>query len=47
LFRVTPPETFSNLLRGPAPVLTLAPMQDVTTLDFMRVIMRYGGPDVY
>ncbi|MGA2853340.1 MAG: tRNA-dihydrouridine synthase family protein [Verrucomicrobiota bacterium] len=44
---MTPPETFSNLLRGPAPVLTLAPMQDVTTLDFMRVIMRYGGPDVY
>src|ERR1039457_2857435 len=22
-------------------------MQDVTTLDFMRVISRYGGPDVY
>ncbi len=22
-------------------------MQDVTTLDFMRVIARYGGPDVY
>jgi tRNA-dihydrouridine synthase len=22
-------------------------MQDVTTLDFMRVMMRYGGPDVY
>ena len=44
---MTPPETFSNLLRGPAPVLTLAPMQDVTTLDFMRVLARYGGPDVY
>jgi tRNA-dihydrouridine synthase len=44
---VTPSETFLNLLRGPAPLLALAPMQDVTTLDFMRVIARYGGPDVY
>ncbi len=44
---MTPPETFLNLLRGPAPVLALAPMQDVTTLDFMRVIARYGGPDAY
>jgi len=46
-YSVTPHETFSQLLRAPAPVLTLAPMQDVTTLDFMRVMMRYGGPDVY
>jgi tRNA-dihydrouridine synthase B len=45
--RVTPSETFSALLAGPAPVLALAPMQDVTTLDFMRVIARYGGPDAY
>jgi tRNA-dihydrouridine synthase len=45
--RVTPSETFSNLLRSSAPVLSLAPMQDVTTLEFMRVIARYGGPDVY
>ncbi len=35
------------LLKGDASVLSLAPMQDVTTLDFMRVIARYGGPDVY
>jgi tRNA-dihydrouridine synthase B len=47
LRRVTPSETFSNLLRAGAPVLSLAPMQDVTTLEFMRVISRYGGPDVY
>jgi tRNA-dihydrouridine synthase len=46
-FRVTPSETFLNLLRADAPVLALAPMQDVTTLEFMRVIARYGGPDVY
>src|SRR5208282_3658244 len=56
--RVTPHETFSSLLRGAAPacgaeasgrrpVLALAPMQDVTTLSFMRVIARYGGPDAY
>jgi tRNA-dihydrouridine synthase len=44
---MTPSETFSNLLRAEAPVLSLAPMQDVTTLDFMRVISRYGGPEVY
>ena len=44
---MTPHETFANLLRSPAPVLSLAPMQDVTTLEFMRVIARYGGPDVF
>jgi tRNA-dihydrouridine synthase B len=44
---VTPSETFSALLAAPAPVLSLAPMQDVTTLEFMRVIARYGGADVY
>ena len=42
-----PSETFSNLLRGNTPLLALAPMQDVTTLQFMRVIARYGGPEVY
>ncbi len=35
------------MLRAEAPVLALAPMQDVTTLQFMRVIARRGGPDVY
>ncbi len=44
---MTASETFSNLLRGDAPLLALAPMQDVTTLQFMGVIARYGGPDVY
>jgi len=47
LIHVTPSETFTNLLRAGAPVLSLAPMQDVTTLEFMRVIARYGGADVY
>jgi len=45
--RVTPPATFAALLRAPAPILALAPMQDVTDLAFMRVLARYGGPDVY
>lgn len=44
---MTPHETFSNLLRSSGPVLSLAPMQDVTTLQFMRVCARYGGPDVF
>jgi len=44
---VTPAETFSNLLRSAAPLTALAPMQDVTTRSFMRVIDRYGGPEVY
>ena len=44
---MTPSETFLNLLRSNAPLLALAPMQDVTTLQFMRVIARYGGPDIY
>ena len=28
-------------------MLALAPMQDVTDLPFMRVVQRYGGPDIY
>ena len=38
---------FLNLLRSGAPVLALAPMQDVTTLEFWRVLARYGGADAY
>ena len=44
---MTPAETFSRLLRCPAPLTALAPMQDVTTLQFMRVVDRYGGPEIY
>ncbi|MDE0827279.1 MAG: tRNA-dihydrouridine synthase [Akkermansiaceae bacterium] len=29
------------------PILLLAPMQAVTDLPFMRVMQRFGGPDVY
>ena len=36
-----------DLLPADRPVLILAPMQDVTDLPFMRVMERFGGPDVY
>ncbi|MDB6028480.1 MAG: tRNA-dihydrouridine synthase [Verrucomicrobiales bacterium] len=45
--QVSPSETFRDLLKRPSPLTALAPMQDVTDLEFMRVMMRYGGPDVY
>lgn len=35
------------LLRGPAPVLALAPMQEVTDGAFWALVHRYGGADVY
>jgi nifR3 family TIM-barrel protein len=40
-------EQFDALLRGPEPILALAPMQDVTDLPFWRLMARYGGADVY
>ena len=36
-----------DLLPESRPLLILAPMQDITDLDFWRVLSRYGGPDVY
>lgn len=36
-----------KLLGGPAPILALAPMQDVTDLPFWRLLRAYGGADVY
>ncbi len=35
------------LLNGTAPILALAPMQDVTNLAFWRLMAQYGGPDIY
>jgi tRNA-dihydrouridine synthase len=40
-------EQFDALLKGTAPLLALAPMQDVTDLPFWRLMTRYGGADVY
>ena len=41
------PATLDALLAAPAPVLALAPMQDVTDLPFWRLMTRYGGADLY
>jgi nifR3 family TIM-barrel protein len=35
------------LLAAPAPILALAPMQDVTDLPFLRLMAAYGGADLY
>src|SRR5258706_148205 len=35
------------MLHGPAPILALAPMQDVTDLPFWKLMAAYGGADVY
>jgi hypothetical protein len=41
---VTP---FTSVLQGQAPVLTLAPMQEVTDGKFWTLVHAYGGADVY
>lgn len=41
------PSSFDELLSQPAPILALAPMQDVTDLPFMRIMKHYGGADLY
>lgn len=45
--RVSPAEHLDALLARPQPLLALAPMQDVTDLEFWRLMARYGGADVY
>ena len=40
-------EQFAAMLRGPEPLLALAPMQDVTDLPFWKLMTAYGGADVY
>src|ERR1039457_2906828 len=35
------------MLAGAAPILALAPMQDVTDLPFWTLMRNYGGADVY
>jgi tRNA-dihydrouridine synthase len=40
-------QQFDDLLTGPAPILALAPMQDVTDLPFMKLMTAYGGADLY
>lgn len=40
-------EAFGRLFRGVRPVLSLAPMQDITDWPFWRLMARHGGADVY
>jgi tRNA-dihydrouridine synthase B len=40
-------EQLDAQLRGPAPFLALAPMQDVTDAAFWKLIHHYGGADIY
>jgi nifR3 family TIM-barrel protein len=42
-----PAESFDTLFRQDAPVLVLAPMQDVTDLPFLRLMADRGGADLY
>lgn len=44
---MTDHETFAAMLASPAPLLALAPMQDVTDLPFWKLMTAYGGADVY
>jgi len=44
---VTARDQFNAVTSGPEPILTLAPMQEVTDWAFWRLISRYGGPDLY
>lgn len=47
MFDVDHRQEFDSLLSGSAPVLALAPMQDVTDLPFWRLMAAYGGADIY
>ena len=40
-------EEFERMLVGAAPILALAPMQDVTDLPFWRLMTAFGGADLY
>jgi len=43
----TPAAQWDSLLAAPAPLLALAPMQDVTDLPFWKLLATYGGADAY
>jgi tRNA-dihydrouridine synthase len=40
-------EALGRLFRGERPVLSLAPMQDITDWPFWRLMARHGGADLY
>jgi tRNA-dihydrouridine synthase len=39
--------TLRSLFQSGSPVLSLAPMQDITDLPFWRLMSKYGGADLY
>ena len=44
---LTPSERLGAMLAGPAPLLALAPMQEVTDGAFWTLVHDYGGADIY
>jgi len=44
---MSPAEEFAALFASGQPVTVLAPMQDVTNLEFCHLMAKYGGPDLY
>ncbi len=38
---------FAQLFQSVRPVLSLAPMQDITDWPFWRLMARHGGADLY
>ncbi len=44
---MSPSPQLDDLLSDPRPILALAPMQDVTDLPFWKLMIRYGGADLY
>ncbi len=45
--RIDRRQALRRLFETGAPVLSLAPMQDITDLPFWRLISKYGGADLY
>ena len=45
--RIDRREALRGLFKTGAPVLSLAPMQDITDLPFWRLMSKYGGADLY
>ena len=40
-------KVFAEFFQAELPVLSLAPMQDITDLQFWELMSRYGGADIY
>ena len=47
LDRMSPHEQLQKMLKGPEPILALAPMMDVTTPGFWKLLAAHGNADLY